>query len=87
MRANITPTFTTEDWLKVRQLDDDTWAIDDHGQDICYLVCGQDRCLLIDTGWGIGDLRALVAELNPLPLTVVNTHGHPDHTFGNWQFP
>jgi hydroxyacylglutathione hydrolase len=74
------------EWFEVRQIDGATWAIDDRGSDIMYLVCGQERCLLMDTGWGVGDLAGLVAALSPLPLTVVNTHGHPDHTFGNGQF-
>jgi glyoxylase-like metal-dependent hydrolase (beta-lactamase superfamily II) len=51
-----------------------------------YLVSGKERCLLIDTGWGVGDLPTLVASLTSLPPTVVNTHGHPDHVFGNGQF-
>jgi glyoxylase-like metal-dependent hydrolase (beta-lactamase superfamily II) len=76
-------------WFTTRQLDERTWAIDDRGQDLIYLVCGEERALLIDTGWGVGDLPALVASLSPETalLTVVNTHGHPDHTYGNGQFP
>jgi glyoxylase-like metal-dependent hydrolase (beta-lactamase superfamily II) len=83
---------TTTDWFTTRQLDAQTWAIDDRGCDLIYLVCGEERALLIDTGWGVGDLPALAASLldarveGPLPLTVVNTHGHPDHTYGNGQF-
>jgi glyoxylase-like metal-dependent hydrolase (beta-lactamase superfamily II) len=73
-------------WFRTRQLDARTWVVDDRGQDLIYLACGEERCLLIDTGWGVGDLPALVASLCSLPLTVVNTHGHPDHTFGNGQF-
>lgn len=73
-------------WFRTRQLDPRTWVIDDRGQDLIYLACGEERCLLIDTGWGVGDLPALVASLCPLPLAVVNTHGHPDHTFGNGPF-
>jgi len=73
-------------WFRTRQLDPRTWVIDDRGQDLIYLACGEERCLLIDTGWGVGDLPALVASLSPLPVTVVNTHGHPDHTFANGQF-
>ena len=71
------------EWFKVREVGDATWAIDDQGSDLIYLVAGQERCLLIDTGWGVGDLPALVASLSSLPLTVVNTHGHPDHISGN----
>jgi glyoxylase-like metal-dependent hydrolase (beta-lactamase superfamily II) len=73
-------------WFHTRQLDARTWVIDDRGQDLIYLAAGEERCLLIDTGWGVGDLPVLVASLCPLPPTVVNTHGHPDHTFGNGQF-
>jgi enterochelin esterase family protein len=51
-----------------------------------YLVAGTERALLIDTGWGTGDLAGQVAALSPLPLVVVNTHGHPDHVSGNGQF-
>ena len=79
--------FTTTEWFKVRDLGNQIWAIDDHGQDVIYLVCGEERCLLLDTGWGIGNLPALAASLSSLPLIVVNTHNHPDHTFGNGQFP
>jgi hydroxyacylglutathione hydrolase len=79
--------LTKATWLQTRQLDAQTWAIDDRGEDICYLACGSETCLLMDTGWGIGDLKSLVHQLCSLPLIVVNTHGHPDHTFGNWQFP
>ena len=73
-------------WFKVRKIGDATWAIDDRGSDVMYLAAGQERCLLVDTGWGVGDLPALVASLSPLPLTVANTHGHPDHVLGNGQF-
>ena len=74
------------EWFEVREIGDATWAINDRGCDVMYFVSGGERCLLMDTGWGVGDLPALVASLSPLPLTVVNTHGHPDHTFGNGQF-
>lgn len=50
------------------------------------LVTGSSGALLVDTCCGLGDLRGLVAELCPLPLTVVNTHGHQDHIGGNYQF-
>jgi hydroxyacylglutathione hydrolase len=74
------------EWFEVKEIDDATWAIDDRGSDMLYLVAGQERCLLVDTGWGVGDLPALAASLSPLPVAVVNTHGHPDHVFGNGQF-
>ena len=51
-----------------------------------YLVEGKEKALLIDTGWGTVDLKAAVESITSLPLMVVNTHGHLDHVFGNYQF-
>lgn len=70
----------------VSELLPNLWAIDENGEDTIYLIAGKERALLIDTGWGLGDLAELVASLTPLPLHVVNTHGHPDHVCGNGQF-
>jgi glyoxylase-like metal-dependent hydrolase (beta-lactamase superfamily II) len=53
---------------------------------ISYLITGQSRALLFDTGMGIGDLRSAVAGLTQLPVIVVNSHTHHDHVGSNWQF-
>ncbi len=51
------------------------------------LIVGPEKALLIDTGFGIGNLKALVDTLTGgMPLIVVNTHQGPDHTMGNCQF-
>jgi len=77
----MTGDFTT------KAVADGAWYIQDSRGGVMYLVTGQERALLIDTGWGVGDLPALVSTLTTLPLWVVNTHGHRDHTSGNGQFP
>ena len=51
-----------------------------------YLVEGTDKAVLIDTGCGIGDLKAYVASLTGKPITVLLTHGHLDHAPGAAQF-
>lgn len=51
-----------------------------------YLIVGMERALLLDTGMGVGDIRAVVRELTALPIVVVNSHAHWDHVGGNWQF-
>lgn len=51
-----------------------------------FLLEGEDRALLIDTGMGIGNLKACVRGLTKLNVVVVNTHGHPDHAGGNLEF-
>jgi glyoxylase-like metal-dependent hydrolase (beta-lactamase superfamily II) len=52
-----------------------------------HLVIGEERALLIDTGFGIGNLKALVETLTDKPYEVFNTHFHGDHVLGNVQFP
>ncbi len=73
-------------WLKVERLTKTAWRIVDAGMVSEYLLVGDEKALLVDGGWGIGDLAAAVARLTSLPLTVVNTHGHRDHTSGDYQF-
>jgi len=52
----------------------------------CFLVTGAKSALLIDTCVGLGDLSAAVSDITPLPVTVVLTHGHGDHTGNASQF-
>ena len=47
-----------------------------------YLVEGERAAALIDTGCGVGDLRAYVEGLTDKPVTVLLTHGHLDHAPG-----
>ena len=42
--------------------------------------------MLIDTGYGYGNLKQVVKSITDKPLYIVNTHGHVDHTSGNAQF-
>jgi glyoxylase-like metal-dependent hydrolase (beta-lactamase superfamily II) len=56
------------------------------GNELCYLLEGKDRALLIDALTGAGNLRAFCRELTDLPITLVNTHGHLDHAGGNFDF-
>jgi len=73
-------------WFNVKLISEKVWRIDDHGGDFMYLIEGDEKALLIDTGRGIGDLLSLIKTITKLPLVVVNTHGHHDHAAGNFQF-
>lgn len=50
------------------------------------LIIGDQKGFLVDTASGAFDLAGVVNVLCPLPLTVVNTHGHLDSMGGNGQF-
>lgn len=70
------------------KINEDTWIINFmNGSQNMYLLEGQDRALLIDTGWGAGNLRAYVEKLTAKPVTVALTHGHLDHSggCGEWE--
>ena len=54
--------------------------------DLMYLIEGNNRAALIDTGVGVGDLKAYVEKLTNKPLVVIITHGHVDHASGTAQF-
>ncbi len=74
------------DWFTTTPVAEGVWKIDDHGGDNIYLVEGDEKALLIDTGTGVADLAGFVRTPTDKPLLVVNTHGHPDHAGGNFQF-
>lgn len=45
-----------------------------------YLVIGQEKAALIDSGFGVTDtLRAFVERLTDKPVICIVAHGHPDH--------
>lgn len=52
-----------------------------------YLVEGEKQAVLIDTGCGLGDLKAYVDSLTGKPYVVLLTHGHVDHAGGASLFP
>jgi glyoxylase-like metal-dependent hydrolase (beta-lactamase superfamily II) len=76
-------------WFEVSQLEDGLWVLDEpHGEGVhSYLVEGEQRSVLVDTGLGIGDIREAVSKLSTRPLSVVNTHAHFDHIGGSHLFP
>lgn len=54
--------------------------------ELCWLIQGNKRAALIDTGCGAKGLRELVESLTDLPVQVLLTHGHRDHIGGVSQF-
>ncbi|MGN1344247.1 MAG: MBL fold metallo-hydrolase [Traorella sp.] len=71
---------------------DNTWAIytdsfDGMGDPWMYLIEGPKKALLIDNGFGVGNLKGLCEYLtHGKEILCANTHHHFDHAYGNSQF-
>lgn len=74
------------DWFAVERVAPRTWLIAEPGHVNCFLVEGDDRAVLVDTGLGLADVGAAVAAVTDLPVLAVNTHSHSDHRGGNRSF-
>ena len=59
-----------------------TYEIDEFDCASIFVLVGDERALVIDTGIGIGDLKGLIEKLTDKPYDVIMTHGHGDHTGG-----
>ena len=62
----------------IHQLDFSCWRIEENGVR-SFLVIGTQSALLIDSGFGTGNIKEAIAPLTTLPLMLVNTHTDRDH--------
>lgn len=86
-----TKTTWVENWYEISQLKNGVVAIGEpkHQEEVfCYLVKGEKKDLLIDTGMGILPITQVLEKVrnSARELIVVNTHWHFDHVGGNNQF-
>lgn len=72
----------------VHTINENTYIIEEKllSNQLCYLLCGKEKALLIDTGMGFKGLKETVSSLTGLPVMAANTHGHRDHIGGNHLF-
>jgi glyoxylase-like metal-dependent hydrolase (beta-lactamase superfamily II) len=76
-------------WFEVYKIRPGVFAIYEPRQleeVISYLILGDDKAVLFDTGMGISNIQAVIAGLTKLPVSVVNSHTHNDHVGDNWRF-
>jgi glyoxylase-like metal-dependent hydrolase (beta-lactamase superfamily II) len=77
-------------WFETQEVASKVYAICEPGhfeEVISYLVEGEERAILFDTGMGIANIREEVMALTERPITVVNSHSHWDHVGDNYRFP
>ena len=71
-----------DDYYTVELIDADTVAIGEpryFQQNYSYLILGESRAVLFDSGPGVRDIRPLVDAFTSLPVTHVPSHLHYDH--------
>lgn len=77
------------DWFEIFQINESTFAFLEphHDEEVfSYLLLGSNQAALIDTGMGVSNIQIEVENITNLPLIVLNTHTHFDHTGDNFRF-
>lgn len=72
--------------LPVEKITEGVYLLNEFEGTNCYLVVGEEKALLIDSGTGFCDLRKCVENITDKPITLALTHGHVDHFGGAGQF-
>ena len=71
--------------MEIIKKSENTWIIEDDGVR-CFLLKGNEKVALIDTGMHIEDFKKIINEFSNLEPIVLNTHADRDHIGGNSQF-
>jgi glyoxylase-like metal-dependent hydrolase (beta-lactamase superfamily II) len=69
--------------LRIHEVADRIFAIEEPGHVQSYLVTGERRSALIDTGLGLAPLRPVLQDRARPEIVVLSTHWHFDHVMGN----
>jgi glyoxylase-like metal-dependent hydrolase (beta-lactamase superfamily II) len=80
-----------EHWFSTQQIRDNLYLITEphyywYNRANLWLIKGQRRDLLIDTGLGVSSLRQHIASLIDKPLLAIASHVHFDHAGGMYEF-
>jgi len=85
-RRSVKLAVSGEAWFRVAPLEPGVWLVGEPGHVNSWLIRGEERTVLLDTGLGLADISAAVATVCPEEPLVVNSHVHFDHVGGNELF-
>lgn len=71
--------------MEILKILDNTWHIEDEGVRF-FLLAGENKALLIDSGMQIHNAKELAQGLVSLPVELLNTHADLDHVGSNDEF-
>ena len=83
--ASAQPVFKNND-LEISKIGDRLWVIETTDKTTMYIVEGDKKAMLIDTGTKCEKLNEVVRKITQKPLIVVITHMHGDHAGNMDQF-
>ncbi|WP_332647051.1 MBL fold metallo-hydrolase [Lysinibacillus sp. 54212] len=78
-----------DSWFTVQRIDPNTFAISEYGhweKVHSFLLLGNQKAALIDTGLGIDNIKRITDRLTTLPIDVITTHVHTDHIGSHGEF-
>lgn len=62
------------------------WFREDSLHSYAFLIVGTSAAIVYDSMFGYGNLRRFCEKITDLPLLMVNSHFHGDHSGGNFDF-
>lgn len=86
---NLEEIESISNWFVIYRINKDTFALLEpfhYEEAVSYLLIGEEKALLFDTGMGVVSIKQEVEALTNKEIIVLNSHTHYDHVGGNHEF-
>jgi glyoxylase-like metal-dependent hydrolase (beta-lactamase superfamily II) len=61
------------------EFEKNTYEIDEFDCASIFVIVGEEKAFVLDTGVGIGDIKGVIEKITDKPYYLVISHGHGDH--------